>query len=69
MVALTAAGTRIVDQSPVPFQQVLMERMARLAPHQLHTLAELLEQVAPPRDGQPPAPMFFQEGAGEDGLP
>jgi len=63
-VTLTAAGAGIVDQAPIPVQQVLMARMARLAPDQLHSLAELLEQVAPPREGTEPAPMFFQEGAG-----
>ena len=60
-VTLTAAGAGIVDQAPIPVQQVLMERMAHLAPDQLHSLAELLEQVAPARDGTHPAPMFFQE--------
>lgn len=69
LVDLTAAGAMAVDKAPVPVQQVLMERMAQLAPEQLHTLAELLEQVAPPREGQHPAPMFFQEGAGEGGQP
>jgi DNA-binding MarR family transcriptional regulator len=64
MVDLTDAGTRTVEGSPVPIQQVLIERMAQLAPDRLHTLAELLEQVAPPREGRHPAPMFFQEGAG-----
>jgi hypothetical protein len=53
-----------VDQAPIPVQQVLMARMARLAPDQLHSLAELLEQVAPAPEGTEPAPMFFQEGAG-----
>jgi DNA-binding MarR family transcriptional regulator len=61
MVTLTAAGARIVDKAPIPVQQVLMERMAHLAPGQLHRLAGLLERVAPPREGEHP-PMFFQEG-------
>ena len=60
LVTLTAAGARVTEQSPIPVQQVLMERMARLAPGQLHSLADLLEQVAPPREGAP-APMFFQD--------
>jgi len=65
MVDLTAAGTRTLDKSPVPVQEVLIARMAQMAPDRLHTLAELLEQIAPPREGQHPAPMFFHEGAGE----
>ena len=65
MVTLTAAGTRLAEQSPTPVQQVLMGRMAQLAPDQLHTLAQLLEQVAPPPEGLEPAPMFFQKGSGE----
>ena len=65
MVDLTAAGTRTLDNSPVPVQEVLIERMAQLAPDQLHTLAQLLEQVAPPPEGLEPAPMFFQKGSGE----
>jgi DNA-binding MarR family transcriptional regulator len=64
MVNLTAAGSRTVEKSPIPVQEILMERMSQMAPDQLHTLAELLEQVAPPREGQHPAPMFFHEGAG-----
>jgi len=60
LVTLTAAGARVAEHSPAPVQQVLMERMARLAPGQLHRLADLLEQVAPPREGGP-APMFFQD--------
>ena len=64
-VALTGAGARTVDKAPIPVQQVLMGRMAKLAPDQLHTLAELLDRIAPPREGKGPAPMFFQEGSGE----
>lgn len=67
MVSLTAAGARIADRSPVPVQQVLMARMAGLAPEELRILAELLERVAPPRAGALPAPMFFQEGPGDGG--
>ena len=69
MVTLTAAGARIVGKSPIPFQQVMMERMTQLAPDQLHSLAELLEQVAPPQEGAQPAPMFFHEGSGEGARP
>ena len=67
MVGLTAAGSRTVEKAPIPVQEMLMERMAQLGPDRLHTLADLLEQVAPPREGQHPAPMFFHEGAA-DGL-
>ena len=60
-VTLTAAGARVVAKAPVPVQQVLMARMAQLAPDRLHLLADLLEHVAPAREGADPAPMFFQE--------
>lgn len=60
-VTLTAAGARIVAKAPVPVQQVLMTRMAQLAPDRLRCLADLLEEVGPPREGTQPAPMFFQE--------
>ena len=61
MVGLTAAGARLAAKAPTPVQQVLMARMAQLAPDQLHLLAGLLEKVAPLREGTAPAPMFFQE--------
>jgi len=65
-VTLTAAGARAVERSPAPVQQELISRMAQLEPDQLRSLADLLERVAPPREGTHPAPMFFQEGAEED---
>ena len=63
-VTLTAAGARIVAKAPTPVQQVLMERMTLLGPEQLHLLAGLLEQVAPPRTGGSGPPMFFQDEPG-----
>jgi DNA-binding MarR family transcriptional regulator len=60
-VALTVAGAQVAAAVPVPLQQVLLERLAQLAPDRLATLAELLEQVAAPVSGPVPAPMFFQD--------
>lgn len=68
-ITLTAAGARIAKASPVPVQQVLLDRMAQLSPDQMRVLADLLERVAPPRDGSHPAPMFFQEGSAGGGSP
>lgn len=62
-VTLTAAGTKACLKAPVPVQQILMERMQRLAPDERQNLADLLERVAPPPEDGHPAPMFFQEGA------
>ena len=62
-VSLTAAGVKIATKSPIPVQQVLIGRMAQLAPDQLRCLADLLERLATPVDGAHPAPMFFHEGA------
>jgi DNA-binding MarR family transcriptional regulator len=62
-VTLTSAGAKLAAKAPVPVQQVLMARMAQLPPAQLRQLAELLERVAPPMEGDHPAPMFFHEGA------
>jgi DNA-binding MarR family transcriptional regulator len=64
-VSLTAAGARVAGKAPVPVQQLLMGRMAQLPPDQLRLLGDLLERVAPPMDGERPAPMFFMERAGK----
>lgn len=61
IVSLTAAGERLIRAEPVPYQEVLMGRMAQLAPGDLHALADLLEQVAPQAEEGRPAPMFFTE--------
>ena len=60
MVSLTATGSRVAGQTATPIQQVLIRRMVGLEPRNLKRLADLLEQVAPPSEGEP-APMFFQE--------
>jgi DNA-binding MarR family transcriptional regulator len=58
-VALTAAGAQAAVRASLPVQQILIGRMQRMARGDLGRLAELLEQLAPPRDGA--APMFFQD--------
>ena len=62
-VTLTAAGLRVSLQEGVPVQQVLLERLAGMAPEEVGSLAGLLERLAPPPGDGHPAPMFFQDGA------
>jgi len=69
VITLTAAGRRAVVKRPVPVQQLLMGRLAELKPRELHTLAGLLERVAPADAGGLPAPMFFQEHPRRGGKP
>ena len=61
LVSLTAAGTKVIAKSPIPFQEEIMGRLAQLEPAERHLLADLLERVAPPVEEGRPAPMFFQE--------
>jgi DNA-binding MarR family transcriptional regulator len=62
-VTLTAPGDRATAASPLPVQQVLLERLGAMTPEELHTLAALMERVAPAVEDGRPAPMFLQDGA------
>lgn len=62
LVSLTAAGSKAIAREPVPIQEELFGRLAELKPEDRHTLAVLLERVAPPVEEGRAAPMFFQEG-------
>ncbi|HJV49727.1 MAG TPA: MarR family winged helix-turn-helix transcriptional regulator [Holophagaceae bacterium] len=57
--SLTAAGQRLSRQAPLTVQDLLIQRIAALAPGDRTRLAELLEHLAPP---SPEArPMFFED--------
>ncbi len=62
-VTLTAAGLRAAGETPLPVQQLMLDRLAAMKPADVHTLADLLERLAPAAEDGHPAPMFFQEGA------